>query len=162
VFWKWEPLGGIVWSVQEPAARIVLRSLFAFGWALVLVATFQINHFDLFGLRHVWLQLLNKPYTRLQFGKPLLYRFVRHPLYVGWFFAFWMTPTMTYAHLLFAVATTAYILIAIQFEERDLIHEHGESYRQYRRDVPMLVPFSRRSGSEDKVTSGEVSTASNI
>ena len=143
VFWKWQPLGGVVWSVEEPAARIALRSLFAFGWTLVLVATFQINHFDLFGLRQVWLQLFNKPYTKLRFGTPVLYRFVRHPLYVGWFFAFWMTPRMTYAHLLFAIATTAYILIAIQFEERDLIHEHGEAYKQYRREVPMLVPFMR-------------------
>jgi protein-S-isoprenylcysteine O-methyltransferase Ste14 len=91
----------------------------------------------------VWLYLRNKPYTRLNFGTPVLYRYVRHPLYVGWFFAFWATPTMTYAHLLFAIATTAYILIAIQFEERDLIHEHGASYEDYRRKVPMLIPFTR-------------------
>ncbi len=146
VFWKWQPLGGVFWSVEDPVARIMLRLLFAFGWALVLVTTFLINHFDLFGLRQVWLYLRNKPYTKLTFGTPALYRLVRHPLYVGWLFAFWMTPTMTYAHLLFALATTSYILIAIQFEERDLIHEHGESYVQYRRDVPMLVPFTRSSG----------------
>src|SRR5215212_4840506 len=145
LFWQWRPLGGIVWSVANPPGRAVLLSLFAFGWALVLVSTFLINHFDLFGLRQVWLILRGKPYTKLQLGTPALYRFVRHPLYVGWFVAFWMTPTMTYAHLLFALATTAYILIAIQFEERDLIHEHGASYEEYRRRVPMLVPFTRRA-----------------
>ena len=113
----------------------------------MLVSTFLINHFDLFGLRQVWLFLLGKPYTRLKFGTPGPYRLVRHPLYVGWFFAFWMTPTMTYAHLLFAIATAAYILIAIQFEERDLVHEYGPMYEDYRRRVPMLIPFMRGSGS---------------
>lgn len=144
VFAKWQPLGGVVWSVEDSIARIVLYSLFAFGWTLVLVSTFLINHFDLFGLRQVWLFLRNRPYTTLRFGTPGPYGLVRHPLYVGWFFAFWMTPTMTYAHLLFAIATTAYILIAIQFEERDLVHEHGAAYEEYRRRVPMLVPFTRR------------------
>ena len=144
LFWQWRPLGGVVWSVEEPAGRLVLWALFAFGWGLVLVSTFLINHFDLFGLRQVWLYLLGRPYTALTFGAPGPYRLVRHPLYVGWFFAFWMTPTMTLAHLLFSVATTAYILVAIQFEERDLAREHGESYEQYRRAVPMLIPFTRR------------------
>ena len=143
LFWQWRPLGGVVWSVSDPVARLVLRGLYFGGIGLVLVATFLINHFDLFGLRQVWLSLMNKPYTRLQFGMPALYRVVRHPLYVGWFFTFWSTPNMTYAHLLFAVATTAYILIAIQFEERDLIAEHGASYEEYRRQVPMLIPFAR-------------------
>ena len=143
LFWQWRPLGGVVWSVQDPTGRLVLRSLFAFGFLLVLVATFLINHFDLFGLRQVWLYLRGKPYTRLQFGTPGPYRLVRHPLYVGWFFAFWMTPTMTYAHLLFAIATAAYILLAIQFEERDLVREFGSTYEEYRRSVPMLIPFSR-------------------
>ena len=144
LFWQWRPLGGEVWTVESPAGRLALWALFAFGWGLVLVSTFLINHFDLFGLRQVWLYLVGRPYTHLHFATPGPYRLVRHPLYVGWFFAFWMTPTMTLAHLLFAVATTAYILIAIQFEERDLVREHGESYEAYRRSVPMLVPFSRR------------------
>ena len=108
-----------------------------------LVSTFLINHFDLFGLRQIWLQLRRKPYKPLPFKTPMLYRVVRHPLYVGLLFAFWSTPTMTLTHLVFAIATTAYILIAIHFEERDLIHEHGESYEDYRRKVPMLVPFTR-------------------
>ena len=145
LFRYWQPLGGVVWSVDDPLGRTLLQSLFAFGFALVLVSTFLINHFDLFGLRQVWLYLRGKPYTRLELGTPGPYRLVRHPLYVGWFFAFWMTPTMTFAHLLFAVATTAYILIAIRFEERDLVREFGSSYEDYRRDVPMLIPFTKWS-----------------
>ena len=145
LFAGWHPLGGSVWSVDDPMGRLVLRALFAFGWGLVLVCTFLINHFDLFGLRQVWLFAMGRPYTPLRFATPGPYRLVRHPLYVGWFFAFWMTPTMTLSHLLFAIATTAYILIAIQFEERDLVHEHGRTYDDYRRRVPMLWPFRRRS-----------------
>jgi protein-S-isoprenylcysteine O-methyltransferase Ste14 len=144
LFWQWQPLGGVVWSIEDPFWRLVLRGLFAFGWVLVLVSTFLINHFDLFGLRQVWLYLRGRPYTTLQFGTPGPYRLVRHPLYVGWLFAFWSTPTMTLAHLLFSIATTSYILMAIQFEERDLVREHGESYEAYRRSVPMLIPFTRR------------------
>lgn len=143
LFWQWRPLGGVVWSVSDPVGRTILWSLFGFGWVLVLVSTFLINHFDLFGLRQVWLVLLGKPYTALTFRTPGPYRLVRHPLYVGWLFAFWMTPKMTFAHLLFAIATTGYILVAIQLEERDLVHFHGDSYEQYRRRVPMLIPFSR-------------------
>lgn len=143
LFSQWRPLGGIVWSLADPAGRVVLQSLSGLGWALVLIATFLINHFDLFGLRQTWLFLRNEPYTKLHFGTPGPYRLVRHPLYVGFLLAFWATPVMTYAHLLFAVATTGYILVAIQFEERDLVREHGASYEEYRRAVPMLVPFAR-------------------
>jgi protein-S-isoprenylcysteine O-methyltransferase Ste14 len=142
LFAFWEPMGGIVWSVESPVARALIYGAYAFGWLLVLVSTFLINHFDLFGLRQVWLQLRRVPYTPLQFKTPVLYRYVRHPLYVGWFFAFWSTPTMTVAHLVFAIATTAYILIAIQLEERDLVAEHPE-YADYRKNVPMLVPFTK-------------------
>ncbi|MGD8999511.1 MAG: isoprenylcysteine carboxylmethyltransferase family protein [Granulosicoccaceae bacterium] len=145
LFIFWQPLGGVVWQVSDPLAQGILYSGFAFGWLLVLVATFLINHFDLFGLRQVWLYLLGREYTPLQFKMPWLYRYVRHPLYVGWFFAFWATPTMTVTHLLFAVATTAYILIAIQLEERDLVAELPE-YKAYRKRVPMLIPrFGKRA-----------------
>jgi protein-S-isoprenylcysteine O-methyltransferase Ste14 len=143
LFWQWRPLGGVVWSVESPAAKLALWSLFGFGWTLVLVATFLINHFDLFGLRQVWLQLVGRPYAPLSFRTPGPYRLVRHPLYVGWFFAFWMTPHMTLSHLVFALATTAYILVAIQFEERDLVRAHGQDYEDYRRRVPMLIPSLR-------------------
>jgi protein-S-isoprenylcysteine O-methyltransferase Ste14 len=144
LLWQWRPLGGTVWSVEDPLGRVVLHGLFFFGWGLVLVSTFLINHFDLFGMRQVWLYLRARPYATLRFGTPGPYRLVRHPLYVGWLFAFWSTPTMTFAHLLFAIATTGYILIAIQLEERDLVREHGDSYEAYRRSIPMLIPFTRR------------------
>jgi protein-S-isoprenylcysteine O-methyltransferase Ste14 len=140
LFAHWQPLGGMVWNVADPIWRGVLYGLFAFGWLLVLVTTFLINHFDLFGLRQVWLFLIGKPYTPVRFVTPGPYRIVRHPLYVGWFFAFWATPTMSVSHLLFAVATTAYILIAIQLEERDLLVAHGDDYANYRGRVPMLIP----------------------
>ena len=143
LFAWWEPIGGMVWDVADPVWRVVLYSLFAFGWGLVLLSTFLINHFDLFGLRQIWLQLRGRPYTALQFGTPGPYRLIRHPLYLGWFFAFWATPTMSVTHLVFALATTAYILIAIQLEERDLIDALGDDYRQYRARVPMIIPFMR-------------------
>ena len=144
LFWQWRPLGVEIWTVEDPVGRLVLRALFAFGWGLVLLSTFLINHFDLFGLRQVWLYLLGRSDKPVRFVTPGPYRVVRHPLYVGWLFAFWMTPVMTLAHLLFSIATTAYILLAIQFEERDLVREHGDAYERYRRSVPMLVPFSKR------------------
>jgi protein-S-isoprenylcysteine O-methyltransferase Ste14 len=140
LFWQWQPIGGVVWSVESSVARALAYGLFAFGWATILFCTFLINHFDLFGLRQVWLALVDRPYTALRFATPSLYRVVRHPLYVGWLLAFWATPTMTATHLLFALTTTAYILIAIRFEERDLVRAHGESYVAYRRRVPMLIP----------------------
>ncbi len=146
LFWQWRPLGGVVWLVEDPVGAAILRAFFAFGWGLVLISTFLINHFDLFGLRQVWFYFRGIPYSPPVFRTPALYKFVRHPLYVGWFFAFWMTPTMTFAHLLFATATTAYILIAIQFEERDLVREHGRAYEDYQRSVPMLVPFTGGKG----------------
>ena len=140
LFWQWQPIGGVVWNVEDGLGRAALRILYGAGFGVVLLATFLINHFDLFGLRQVWLQLVGRAQAPLRFGTPGLYRLVRHPLYVGWLLAFWMTPTMTVAHLVFAVATTAYILVAIRFEERDLVREHGQAYEDYRHAVPMLVP----------------------
>lgn len=145
LFWQWRPIGIPIWTVDHPLARGILWALFAAGWATVLVVTFLINHFDLFGLRQVWLPLVGKPYTRVSFRTPLPYRFVRHPLYFGFLLAFWMTPTMTLAHLVFAIATTAYIVLAIQFEEHDLVTEHGAQYEEYRRAVPMLLPGRPRT-----------------
>ena len=142
LFWQWRPLGGNVWDVQSPVGRTLLLLGFAFGWVLVLVTTFVINHFDLFGLRQTWRAFRGQPQLPLGFATPFLYRIVRHPLYVGWFFAFWCTPTMTITHLLFAVVTTTYILVAIQLEERDLMNAHPE-YAEYRRQVPMMVPAVR-------------------
>jgi hypothetical protein len=112
--------------------------------------TFYINHFDLFGLRQAWLPLIGRPYSPVPFRMPVPYRVVRHPLYLGFLIAFWATPHMTVAHLLFAVSTTAYIVLAIQFEERDLLREHGSHYQSYRRSVPMLIPRPfRRSAAQD-------------
>jgi protein-S-isoprenylcysteine O-methyltransferase Ste14 len=142
LFALWQPMGGTVWHVDNPAGKAALYALFASGWLLVLVTTFLIDHFDLFGLRQVWLHLLGREYTAVKFVTPAPYRVVRHPLYVGWLLAFWATPTMTVAHLVFALVSTAYILIAIRFEERDLIADHPE-YAEYRRQVPMLIPAPR-------------------
>lgn len=139
LFAFWEPMGGRVWSVSAPLAQGIIHALYGLGWGLVLVSSFQINHFDLFGLRQVWLYFRGRPYSPLPFKTPWLYRHVRHPLYVGWFLAFWATPTMSFAHLLFALLTSAYILIAVRLEERDLVAFHPE-YRSYRERVPMLIP----------------------
>ncbi|MFM2305103.1 MAG: hypothetical protein RLZZ135_2515 [Cyanobacteriota bacterium] len=144
LFYFWQPIGGSVWNVTKPIGVAILYTLFALGWLLVLGTTFLINHFDLFGLRQVWFYLRGKEYTQLKFATPSLYKVVRHPLYVGLLFAFWSTPTMTVTHLVFAAIATAYILVGIQFEERDLVDIHGNAYADYRRQVPMLVPFLHR------------------
>ncbi len=140
IFWFWQPMAGYVWSVQHPIGRVILYSLFACGWLTVLITTFLINHFDLFGLRHAWLYFRGRPYTPLGFVTPGPYRLVRHPLYVGWLLAFWSTPTMSVAHFVFAAGMTAYILIAIVYEERDLVQYHGTRYEEYRQRVGMLIP----------------------
>lgn len=144
LFWLWQPIGGVVWDAQSAAGRALLYGIGALGWITVLVSTFLINHFDLFGLRQVWLYLLGRPYTHLTFGTPGPYRVVRHPLYVGWLLAFWGAPTMTVTHLVFALVTTGYILTAIPLEEADLIAAHGDTYRRYRASVGMLLPRLRR------------------
>jgi protein-S-isoprenylcysteine O-methyltransferase Ste14 len=135
--------------VEDRTARDAIHGLFAGGWLLILITTFLINHFDLFGMRQVWLYLKSQSYTSLKFATPSFYRYVRHPLYVGWLLTFWAAPTMTAAHLVFSIATTAYILIAIQFEERDLVTVHGAAYDEYRKQVPMLVPNLRPSIKND-------------
>jgi protein-S-isoprenylcysteine O-methyltransferase Ste14 len=140
LFWKWEPMGGVIWKVASPDGQLVLDALYGLGVLIILAATFLINHFDLFGLRQVWLNLRGVPYTNLSFSTPGLYRIVRHPLYVGWLLMFWAAPVMTVAHLVFAIGTTVYIFIAIQFEERDLVEFHAE-YAEYRRRVPMILPI---------------------
>jgi protein-S-isoprenylcysteine O-methyltransferase Ste14 len=141
LFWQWQPLGGVVWSIEDPVGRIVLHVLFAFGWALVLVSTFLISHFELFGLRQVWARLRGQELPSPVFRTPSLYKRVRHPIYLGFLLAFWAAPTMSVGHLLFAVATTGYILIGIFLEERDLMALFGEQYRRYREEVPMLIPL---------------------
>lgn len=143
LFAFWQPMGGVVWHVDHPLGRAALHAGFGFGWLLVLVSTFLINHFDLFGLRQVWKYFRGVDYRPLRFSTPGFYRFVRHPLYVGWFFSFWCTPHMTIAHLVFAVMTTAYILVAIRLEERDLRTFHGDDYVEYQQRVPMLIPRFR-------------------
>jgi protein-S-isoprenylcysteine O-methyltransferase Ste14 len=144
MFWQWQPMGGLIWNIQDPTIQKVMYGLFAFGWLLVLITTFLINHFDLFGLRQVWLYLLVKKYTNLGFVTPGPYKMIRHPLYLGWLFAFWATPTMTVAHLVFAIATTAYIFVAIQLEEKDLGSLHGRDYAEYKKKVPMILPFGKK------------------
>jgi protein-S-isoprenylcysteine O-methyltransferase Ste14 len=141
LFWQWRPMTGVVWQAQTTGGIYLLWALFAFGWLLVLAATFIINHFDLFGLRQVYLHLTGKPHTALVFRTPGPYRVVRHPLYLGWLFVFWATPTMTVGHLVFAVVTTAYILRAIKWEESDLVGFFGDAYKEYQRRVPTIIPF---------------------
>jgi protein-S-isoprenylcysteine O-methyltransferase Ste14 len=140
LFAFWQPMGGELWRLENPIARNTAYAICVAGWLLLFASTYQLNHFELFGLRQVWLHFKGQPHTPIQFGTPALYRIVRHPIYVGWLLAFWATPVMTAAHLVFALATTAYILIAIRFEERDLLAEHGASYARYRETVPMLIP----------------------
>lgn len=138
-FWLWQPIGGLVWNITNPVARGVLYAIFAAGWLIILYTSFLIDHFDLFGLRQTWLYFRGRAYTPPSFKTPGAYRYIRHPLYVGWFLAFWATPVLTVAHVFFALVTTAYILIAIQFEEHDLANAFPE-YDTYRKNVPMFVP----------------------
>lgn len=146
LFWQWRTMPAVIWDVTWQPGRTALYVLFGLGWVTVLTATFMINHFDLFGLRQVYLAWRGQPYSDLRFRTSLLYRLVRHPIMLGFIVAFWATPTMTAGHLLFALATTGYILIALQFEEHDLTEALGDQYRDYRSRVPMLVPGLHRRG----------------
>ncbi|MDX2152913.1 MAG: hypothetical protein SFV54_19380 [Bryobacteraceae bacterium] len=152
-FWFWEPMPDAVWAIESPVAAAAVSGLYWLGWAVVLLASFLINHFDLFGLRQVTLALKNQSYKPLPFRMTFLYRFVRHPLLLGFVIAFWSAPVMSEGRLLFAILSTAYILVGIQFEERDLAREHGETYRRYQRQVPMLLPYKAgvKPGSEATV-----------
>ncbi|OBF60792.1 hypothetical protein A5787_18665 [Mycobacterium sp. 852002-50816_SCH5313054-b] len=144
LYWQWRTIPAVVWDVRPPAARVVLWALFWLGWLIALGATFMINHFDLFGLRQVYLAWRQKPYTDLHFRTHLFYRLVRHPLMLGFLISFWAAPTMTAGHLLFSIAMTGYILLAVHIEERGLVAALGNDYREYRREVPMLVPLKHR------------------
>lgn len=138
--WKWQPMPEVVWQVDNTTLRYLVYSVSFVGWGIVLYSTFLTNHFDLFGLRQVWLHFRNQSYTEMPFKESLFYRWVRHPLMLGFIIAFWATPDMTQGHLLFTVVTTAYIFFGIQFEERTLLAIHGDEYQQYRKRVSMIIP----------------------
>jgi methanethiol S-methyltransferase len=143
VLWQWRPIPKVVWDLRGTVAASVLATLFWVGWAILLLSTFLINHFELFGLRQVWAYARETEFHHVPFRTPLFYRWVRHPLYLGFVIAFWSAPIMTMGHLLFSVATTGYILVGIYFEERDLIRAYGNAYLEYRRQVPMLIPVGK-------------------
>jgi len=140
LYWAWRPIDGVIWQMDAAWAQNIMWAVFFGGFLLVLLSTFVIDHFDLFGLRQVWINFRQRPYTNPEFKVTFFYKFVRHPLYVGWIMSFWGTPRMTAGHLLFAVGMTAYILIAIRYEERDLVKFLGEDYERYQEKVPMLIP----------------------
>lgn len=143
LFWQWRPMTGTVWNVENDAGKYALLAVFFLSWSIVLLSTFLINHFDLFGLRQVYLYQRGEEYTDVGFREPFLYKFVRHPIMLGFIIGFWATPRMTYGHLLFAAVTTVYVLVAIQFEERDIVSVHGTAYEDYRRRVSMIVPLPK-------------------
>lgn len=136
----WQPMGGQIWKIEYQPLRCVMHGIYVLGWAVLVGSTFALNHFDLFGLRQVWLQFRGKPYEHLEFSTPGPYRFVRHPIYVGWIILAWATPDMTWTHFAFAVATTVYIAKAITWEEKDLVEYHGQAYEEYCNTTPKLIP----------------------
>jgi protein-S-isoprenylcysteine O-methyltransferase Ste14 len=142
--YNWQPIGGQVWQVApESILYYSLYALFFAGWAILFISSFLINHFDLFGLRQTFLELMDKPYTQLEFRVTLFYKYVRHPLYFGMLLGMWATPNMTVTHLVFAIAISVYVIIGTLFEERDLIKEFGETYKAYKAKKPMLIPFTK-------------------
>lgn len=144
LYWQWRPITTVVWDVENPTAQLVLMALFWIGWITVLVSTYLVDHFALFGLKQVYYHFKGTPAEATPFKTPALYKMVRHPLYLGFIIGFWSTPRMTVGHLFFAIMTTAYILVAIQFEERDLLRSYGDRYREYRQKVWMIIPLPRK------------------
>lgn len=143
LFWQWRPIPAVMWQIDNPTIAAALLVLSLLGWLLVFLSSFMINHFELFGLRQVFINLRTHSPGDAHFRTPLLYKIVRHPLYLGFIIAFWSIPTMTAGQLLFAAVTTAYIFVGIMLEERDLVELFGDQYRQYRKQVAMLVPWPR-------------------
>jgi len=161
LYWLWRPMPEVIWSVEPGIWSTLLTGLFWLGWLIVLSSSWMINHFDLFGLRQVWLHLKDREYKPVGFQKPALYKYVRHPLMLGFLIAFWATPEMTVGHLVFSIATTGYIFIGIWLEERDLVHHLGDEYRKYRERVSMVFPFSgAASGTSEPEPSHEPQAAS--